>query len=96
MAEKESIAVNAAHVELEEDKEENCERPESRTAVTEERQGNTYYRNQSDNHSDIDKDVEGEDGGDTVAVDLGKDGSLPLCEPDEAKDEGHVEENEKG
>lgn len=67
-------------------KKKKCEAPEAAAAITEEWQGDTYYRSEPQNHPDVDEYVEKEYTEDTIAVDTSETISLPLSQSDETED----------
>lgn len=70
--------LSPAGVESQEDKEQDSESPEGRTTIAEERQRNTDNRRQTGHHTNVDEEVEEEDGRHAITIDTAEEGALPL------------------
>lgn len=78
-------------IEGEEDEEEESESPQRRASVAEERQRYADDRREAEHHAYVDKDMEEEDREDTISIDTGKGGGLPLGKMDETQDKRQEE-----
>ena len=86
----------AAHVDTQENEEENGKAPERGASVTEERKGNADYRRKAQHHAHVDEDMEQEDAHHAITIDAAKDIGLPLGQVDKAKDEAQEQQQHNG